>query len=66
MHVVLGSQTVRSAVRAAAAVTAVAELSRSRCRDHAERDLDLELSLDAHAQLYAKVVRAGVEVAASG
>jgi glycosyltransferase involved in cell wall biosynthesis len=51
---------------AAAAVTAAAELSRSRCREHAERDLDLELSLDAHEQLYARVARAGVEVAAGG
>ena len=51
---------------AAEAVTAAAELSRSRCRDHAERDLDLELSLDAHEQLYARVARAGVEVAAGG
>jgi glycosyltransferase involved in cell wall biosynthesis len=39
---------------AAEAVTRTAELSRSRCRDHAEGDLDLELSLDAHEQLYAR------------
>jgi glycosyltransferase involved in cell wall biosynthesis len=48
---------------AADAVTRAAELSRSRCRDHAESQLDLELSLDAHEQLYA---RAGLEVAAGG
>jgi UDP-glucose:tetrahydrobiopterin glucosyltransferase len=36
---------------AAEAVTRTAELSRSRCRDHAESHLDLELSLDAHEQL---------------
>jgi UDP-glucose:tetrahydrobiopterin glucosyltransferase len=37
---------------AADAVTRVAEISRSRCRDHAESHLDLELSLAAHEQLY--------------
>jgi glycosyltransferase involved in cell wall biosynthesis len=49
---------------AAEAVTRTAELSRSRCRDHAERHLDLELSLDAHEQLYARAAR--LEVAAGG
>jgi UDP-glucose:tetrahydrobiopterin glucosyltransferase len=48
---------------AAEAVTRTAELSRSRCRDHAESHLDLELSLDAHEQLYARVA---LEVAAGG
>ena len=51
---------------AAEAVTRAAELSRSRCRDHAESHLDLELSLDAHEQLYARAARAGLEVAAGG
>ena len=49
---------------AAEAVTRTAELSRSRCRDHAESHLDLELSLDAHEQLYARAARGGLEVAA--
>jgi glycosyltransferase involved in cell wall biosynthesis len=51
---------------AAEAVTNAGELSRWRCRDHAESDLDLELSLDAHEQLYARVVRAAAEVATGG
>jgi glycosyltransferase involved in cell wall biosynthesis len=52
-------------VRAAAdAVRRTAQLSRSRCREHAERRLDLELSLDAHEQLYARAARAGLEVTA--
>jgi UDP-glucose:tetrahydrobiopterin glucosyltransferase len=51
---------------AAEAVRRTAELSRSRCRDHAERHLDLELSLDAHEQLYARAARAGLEFAADG
>jgi glycosyltransferase involved in cell wall biosynthesis len=51
---------------AAEAVARTAELSRSRCRDHAESHLDLELSLDAHEQLYARAARAGLEVAAGG
>jgi glycosyltransferase involved in cell wall biosynthesis len=49
---------------AADAVRRTAQLSRARCRDHAEHDLDLELSLDAHEQLYARAVRAGLEVSA--
>jgi glycosyltransferase involved in cell wall biosynthesis len=49
---------------AADAVRRTAQLSRSRCRDHAERHLDLELSLDAHEQLYARAARAGLEVPA--
>ena len=35
-----------------------AALSRSDCRAHAERSLDLERSLDAHEQLYRRVVGA--------
>ena len=44
---------------AAAAVAQTAELSRSRCRDHAERRLDLELSLDAHEKLYESMASPG-------
>jgi glycosyltransferase involved in cell wall biosynthesis len=51
---------------AAEAVTRSAELSRSRCRDHAEAHLDLELSLDAHEQLYERAARGGLKVAANG
>ncbi len=51
---------------AAAAVTRAAELSRTRCRQHAESHLDLELSLDAHEQLYRRVASAGVGVAIGG
>jgi UDP-glucose:tetrahydrobiopterin glucosyltransferase len=51
---------------AAEAVTRSAELSRSRCRDHAEAHLDLELSLDAHEELYARAARDGLQVAANG
>jgi glycosyltransferase involved in cell wall biosynthesis len=51
---------------AAEAVTRTAQLSRSRCRDHAESRLDLELSLDAHERLYARAARSGLEVAAGG
>ena len=43
-------------VRAAGeAVSKVAELSRTACREHAEGQLDLELSLDAHERLYRRV-----------
>jgi glycosyltransferase involved in cell wall biosynthesis len=49
---------------AADAVRRTAQLSRSRCRDHAERHLDLELSLDAHEQLYARAARDGLGVPA--
>jgi UDP-glucose:tetrahydrobiopterin glucosyltransferase len=51
---------------AAEAVTRTAELSRSGCREHAERHLDLELSLDAHEQLYRRVVQARVGAAVGG
>jgi UDP-glucose:tetrahydrobiopterin glucosyltransferase len=43
---------------AAAAVREVTRLSRSACRGHAEGHLDLERSLDAHEQLYGRVVSA--------
>jgi glycosyltransferase involved in cell wall biosynthesis len=49
---------------AADAVGRIAELSRSRCREHAVTRLDLELSLDAHERLYERVTRAGLGVAA--
>jgi glycosyltransferase involved in cell wall biosynthesis len=51
---------------AADAVRRTAGVSRSACRDHAERHLDLEQSLDAHEQLYRRIVRAGVGTAAGG
>jgi glycosyltransferase involved in cell wall biosynthesis len=41
---------------AADRVGQVGAISRSACRDHAERHLDLERSLDAHEQLYQRVV----------
>ena len=40
---------------AAEAVSKVAGISRSACRDHAEGQLDLELSLDAHERLYRRL-----------
>jgi glycosyltransferase involved in cell wall biosynthesis len=40
---------------AAEAVSKVAGISRTACRDHAEGQLDLELSLDAHERLYRRV-----------
>jgi glycosyltransferase involved in cell wall biosynthesis len=49
---------------AADAVGRAADISRSACRDHAERHLDLERSLDAHEQLYRRVVGAAVGAAA--
>src|SRR5215467_9110026 len=43
-------------VRAAAeAVSKVAQMSRTACRENAESRLDLELSLDAHERLYRRV-----------
>jgi glycosyltransferase involved in cell wall biosynthesis len=47
---------------AAAAVNRTSELSRAACRAHAERHLDLERSLDAHEQLYRRLVGAGAAV----
>ena len=40
------------------AVGRTAGIPRSACRDHAEGHLDLERSLDAHEQLYGRVVSA--------
>ena len=51
---------------AADAVGRATGLSRSECRAHAERDLDLERSLDAHEQLYRRVVGAAPRAAARG
>ena len=42
---------------AAASVRKTAQISRAACRDHAENHLDLERSLDAHEQLYRRVIR---------
>ena len=42
---------------AADCVRQAARISRAACRDHAERHLDLERSLDAHEQLYRRVIR---------
>jgi glycosyltransferase involved in cell wall biosynthesis len=54
-------------VRAAAdAVRMTPGLSRSDCRDHAERNLDLEGSLEAHEQLYRRVVGVGAAPAVRG
>ena len=51
---------------AADAVGRAAGLSRSECRAHAERSLDLERSLEAHEQLYRRVVGAAPRAAARG
>jgi UDP-glucose:tetrahydrobiopterin glucosyltransferase len=51
---------------AAEAVRRAPELSRVACREHAERNLDIERSLDAHEQLYERVLgsRLGVRTGA--
>jgi glycosyltransferase involved in cell wall biosynthesis len=52
-------------IRAAAdSVRGVASISRPACRSHAERHLDLERSLDAHEQLYGRVISPGAGTAA--
>ncbi len=52
-------------IRAAAdSVRRTTEISRSACRDHAVSHLDLERSLDAHEQLYRRVVGPGAGTAA--
>jgi glycosyltransferase involved in cell wall biosynthesis len=54
-------------VRAAAdAVRMTAGLSRADCRDHAENQLDLEVSLEAHEQLYRRMVGVGAGAAVRG
>jgi UDP-glucose:tetrahydrobiopterin glucosyltransferase len=50
---------------AAASVRKAAQISRAACRDHAERHLDLERSLDAHEQLYRRIIGQGTAAAAS-
>jgi glycosyltransferase involved in cell wall biosynthesis len=51
-------------IRAAAeGVRNAARISRAACRAHAERHLDLEQSLDAHEQLYRRVIRPGTGAA---
>ena len=42
---------------AADSVLRTARISRAACRQHAEKHLDLERSLDAHEQLYRRVIR---------
>jgi glycosyltransferase involved in cell wall biosynthesis len=51
---------------AADGVARAAEISRPACRAHAESHLDLERSLDAHEQLYGRVVSHGAGTAAGG
>jgi UDP-glucose:tetrahydrobiopterin glucosyltransferase len=50
---------------AADCVRKTAQISRAACRDHAERHLDLERSLDAHEQLYRRVIRPASGAAAN-
>jgi glycosyltransferase involved in cell wall biosynthesis len=54
---------IRAAVEA---VGRAAGLSRSACREHAVDHLDLERSLDAHEELYQRVVGAGAGAGGSG
>ena len=51
---------------AADSVRHAAQISRAACRDHAEKHLDLERSLDAHEQLYRRVISPGARAAVSG
>jgi UDP-glucose:tetrahydrobiopterin glucosyltransferase len=51
---------------AADAVGRASGLSRAECRTHATRHLDLERSLDAHEQLYRRLVGAATGAAVSG
>jgi glycosyltransferase involved in cell wall biosynthesis len=51
---------------AADAVRMTAGLSRADCRHHAENHLDLEVSLDAHEQLYRRLVGVGAGAAVRG
>jgi glycosyltransferase involved in cell wall biosynthesis len=48
---------------AADGVRRITEISRAACREHAAKHLDLERSLDAHEQLYRRVVRGGARAA---
>jgi glycosyltransferase involved in cell wall biosynthesis len=51
---------------AAAALHKVVEISRLQCRNHAETNLDLAKSLDAHEQLYRRLIAATVPVTVDG
>jgi glycosyltransferase involved in cell wall biosynthesis len=51
---------------AADSVRKATGISRTACREHAERNLDLERSLDAHEQLYRRVIRRHARTAADG
>jgi glycosyltransferase involved in cell wall biosynthesis len=51
---------------AADGVRHTAQISRRGCRDHAEQHLDLERSLDAHEQLYQRLIIPGARAAVSG
>jgi glycosyltransferase involved in cell wall biosynthesis len=51
---------------AADAVRRTAKISRPACREHAEAHLDLERSLDAHEQLYRRLVGPGAGGSADG
>lgn len=51
---------------AADRVRNAARISRTACRAHAERHLDLEQSLDAHEQLYRRVIRPGAGATDNG
>jgi glycosyltransferase involved in cell wall biosynthesis len=48
---------------AADSVRRTTHISRAACREHAERHLDLERSLDAHEQIYRRVIRLGAGAA---
>jgi len=51
---------------AADGVQRITQISRAACREHAERHLDLERSLDAHEQLYRRVIRKDAGAAVRG
>jgi glycosyltransferase involved in cell wall biosynthesis len=51
---------------AADGVRRTAQISRAACREHAERHLDLKRSLEAHEQLYRRVIRPGAGTAVRG
>jgi glycosyltransferase involved in cell wall biosynthesis len=51
---------------AADSVRRTAQISRVACREHAERHLDLNRSLDAHEQLYRRVIRPGAGTTVRG
>jgi len=51
---------------AADGIQRITQISRAACREHAERHLDLERSLDAHEQLYRRVIRKDAGAAVRG